>query len=88
MTILGIDLGTTNPLVAVLRDGVPETLPNELGEHLKELDRDAAALRQLLVPADAARRSRAGPSPTASGSRDCCGDRPMRPTPRTSRRRC
>jgi molecular chaperone HscC len=34
MVIVGIDLGTTNSLVAVLRDGKPETLPNELGEHL------------------------------------------------------
>lgn len=34
MTILGIDLGTTNTLVAVMRDGSPTTLPNEAGEHL------------------------------------------------------
>lgn len=34
MTIVGIDLGTTNTLVAVLRDGRPTTLPNEAGEHL------------------------------------------------------
>jgi len=32
--IVGIDLGTTNSLVAVLRDGTPVTLPNELDEHL------------------------------------------------------
>ncbi|MDH5593826.1 MAG: Fe-S protein assembly chaperone HscA [Gammaproteobacteria bacterium] len=30
----GIDLGTTNSLVATVRSGVPETLPNEQGEHL------------------------------------------------------
>lgn len=34
MSILGIDLGTTNSLVARMRDGVPETLANEMGEHL------------------------------------------------------
>lgn len=34
MTIIGIDLGTTNSLVAVLQDGTPRTLPNEQGEHL------------------------------------------------------
>lgn len=34
MTIVGIDLGTTNTLVAVMRDGKPTTLPNEAGEHL------------------------------------------------------
>lgn len=34
MTILGIDLGTTHSLVAVLADGSPRTLPNEQGEHL------------------------------------------------------
>ena len=32
--IIGIDLGTTNSLVAVLRGPEPETLPNEMGEHL------------------------------------------------------
>lgn len=34
MAIIGIDLGTTNSLVAVMRDNQPATLPNELGEHL------------------------------------------------------
>ncbi|MCA8973437.1 MAG: Hsp70 family protein [Planctomycetes bacterium] len=34
MTIIAIDLGTTNSLVAVMRDGQPVTLPNELGDHL------------------------------------------------------
>ena len=32
--ILGIDLGTTNSSVAVMRDDGPTTLPNELGDHL------------------------------------------------------
>ena len=30
----GIDLGTTNSLVASVRSGTPETLPNEKGEHI------------------------------------------------------
>jgi len=34
MPLIGIDLGTTNSLVAVMRDKNPETLPNEMGEHL------------------------------------------------------
>ena len=32
--MIGIDLGTTNSLVAVMRDGVPVVLENELGETL------------------------------------------------------
>jgi molecular chaperone HscC len=32
--MIGIDLGTTNSLVAVLRDGAPRVLANELGEDL------------------------------------------------------
>lgn len=32
--MIGIDLGTTNSLVSVLRDGQPVVLPNELGEDL------------------------------------------------------
>jgi molecular chaperone HscC len=31
---VGIDLGTTNSLVAVMGEGEPRTIPNELGEHL------------------------------------------------------
>ena len=36
MAIVGIDLGTTNSLVAVLRGETAETLPNEMGEHLTQ----------------------------------------------------
>lgn len=32
--MVGIDLGTTNSLVAVFEDGAPRVLPNELGEEL------------------------------------------------------
>jgi molecular chaperone HscC len=34
MMIIGIDLGTTNSLVAVWRDGKAQIIPNALGEHL------------------------------------------------------
>lgn len=34
MAIIGIDLGTTNSLVAVMDDNGPRTLANELGDHL------------------------------------------------------
>jgi len=34
LLVIGIDLGTTNSLVAVLREGEPIVLPNELGEEL------------------------------------------------------
>ncbi len=32
--VVGIDLGTTHSLVATLRSGVPDTLPDEQGQHL------------------------------------------------------
>ena len=32
--IIGIDLGTTNSLVAIWRDGKAAIIPNALGEHL------------------------------------------------------
>ena len=34
MAIIGIDLGTTNSLTAVWRDGKSELIPNALGEYL------------------------------------------------------
>ncbi|MFT5304382.1 MAG: molecular chaperone HscC, partial [Mariniblastus sp.] len=34
MPIIGIDLGTTNSLVAVFENGAPKLIPNAHGEHL------------------------------------------------------
>jgi len=34
MAIIGIDLGTTNSLVAHYKDGEPYIIPNIFGEHL------------------------------------------------------
>jgi molecular chaperone HscC len=34
MTVIGIDLGTTNSLVAIMDADGPRTLPNEFGDHL------------------------------------------------------
>ena len=46
--IVGIDLGTTNSLVAVWRDGKPELIPNALGEVLTpscvSVDKDGSVL--------------------------------------------
>ena len=33
MAIIGIDLGTTNSLACVYRDGRAELIPNEQGDH-------------------------------------------------------
>lgn len=64
--MIGIDLGTTNSLVACFRNGVPEIIPNRLGRHLTpsvvSVDRegtvyvgDTARERSILHPLDSAR---------------------------------
>lgn len=62
MVIVGIDLGTTNSSVAVLRDGTPVTLPNELDEHLTPSAVAVAADGSLLVGRPAWDRLVAAPS--------------------------
>ena len=63
--IIGIDLGTTNSLVAVWRDGKPELLPNALGEVLTpscvSLDEDGS----VLVGRAAKERAQTHPDRTA-----------------------
>ncbi len=49
MTIVGIDLGTTNSLVAVMGEDGPQTLANEFGEHLTPSVVAMAADGTLLV---------------------------------------
>ncbi len=59
--IVGIDLGTTYSLVAVLRDGVPTPLPNALGELLTPSAVSVDESGQVMV--GAAARARAGTHP-------------------------
>jgi molecular chaperone HscC len=64
--IVGIDLGTTNSLVAVWRDGAPVTIPNALGELLTpscvSLDEDGT----ILVGRAARERLQTHPDRTAA----------------------
>ena len=55
--IVGIDLGTTYSLVAVLRDGVPTPLPNALGEILTPSAVSVTEDGRLLVGAPARARA-------------------------------
>ena len=51
--IIGIDLGTTNSLAAIWRDGRPQLIPNSLGEYLTpsvvSLDDDGTVLVLSLI---------------------------------------
>jgi molecular chaperone HscC len=66
MMIVGIDLGTTNSLVAVWRDGAPHLIPNSLGEVLTpscvSVDEDGT----ILVGRAARERLQTHPQLTAS----------------------
>ena len=63
--IVGIDLGTTFSLVAVLRDGVPVVLPNALGELLTPSAVSVADDGTVLVGAPARARATTHPTRTA-----------------------
>ena len=63
--IVGIDLGTTYSLVAVLRDGVPTPLPNALGEILTPSAVSLGEDGRLLVGAPARARATTHPERTA-----------------------
>lgn len=64
--IVGIDLGTTNSLIAVWEDGRPRLIPNSLGEHLTpscvSLDEDGT----ILVGRAARERLQTHPERTAA----------------------
>jgi molecular chaperone HscC len=63
--IVGIDLGTTNSLVAVLRDGAPLIIPNALGDLLTPSAVSALDDDSLLVGAPALARATVAPMATA-----------------------
>jgi molecular chaperone HscC len=63
--IVGIDLGTTFSLVAVLRDGAPLVLPNALGELLTPSAVSLAEDGSVLVGAPARARATTHPTRTA-----------------------
>jgi molecular chaperone HscC len=77
--IVGIDLGTTYSLVAVLRDGVPTPLPNALGEFLTPSAVSVDAQGKLLVGTAARARATTHPEQTALAfKRDMGTDRVYR----------
>ncbi|MDR1815077.1 MAG: molecular chaperone HscC [Clostridiales Family XIII bacterium] len=70
MPIIGIDLGTTNSLAAVFRDGAPVIIPNSFGEHLTpsvvSVARTADGGEEILTGKIAAERRFTAPNETAS----------------------
>lgn len=66
MTILGIDLGTTNSACAIWRDGKAELIPNRLGEWLTPSAIFLDADDKLIVGQTARERSVTDPTHTAS----------------------
>ena len=73
MAIIGIDLGTTNSLAAVWRNGKSELIPNGLGEYLTpsvvSVDDDGS----ILVGAAARDRLISHPERTAAGFKRSMG---------------
>jgi molecular chaperone HscC len=78
-TIIGIDLGTTYSLVAILQDGVPVLLPNVLGETLTPSAVSIADDGTVLVGSAARARATTHPDATALAfKRDMGTDRVIR----------
>jgi molecular chaperone HscC len=74
--VIGIDLGTTNSLAAVLQAGQPVTIPNALGEHLTPSAVSVLDTGELLVGAAALARQATHPAATATAfKRDMGTDR-------------
>ncbi|MEZ4319446.1 MAG: Hsp70 family protein [Myxococcota bacterium] len=74
--IVGIDLGTTYSLVAILLDGVPTVLPNAIGEHLTASAVSLTDNGEVLVGPPARARVATHPGRTAIAfKRDMGSDR-------------
>lgn len=66
MAIIGIDLGTTNSLACVYRDGRAELIPNELGEYKTRSAVSVLEDNSVLVGAAAKERLVSHPEATAA----------------------
>lgn len=66
MAIIGIDLGTTNSLACIYRDGKAELIPNELGEYLTGSAVSVLEDGSVLVGAAAKERLISHPESTAA----------------------
>ena len=75
MAIIGIDLGTTNSLAAVWRNGRSELIPNALGEYLTPSAVSLDEAGQVLVGRAALERLVSHPERTAAGFKRDMGTR-------------
>ena len=66
MAIIGIDLGTTNSLVCIYRDGKAELIPNELGDYKTSSAVSVLENGAVLVGAAAKERLVTHPEATAA----------------------
>lgn len=73
MAIIGIDLGTTNSLVSVYRNGRPELLPNELGQYMTPSCVGVLEDGSVVVGAVAKERLITHPAETASSFKTWMG---------------
>ncbi|ECX9380734.1 molecular chaperone HscC [Salmonella enterica subsp. enterica serovar Anatum] len=63
---IGIDLGTTNSLIAVWQDGAAQLIPNKFGEYLTPSKISMDENKQILVGKPAAARKTSHPDKTAA----------------------